>query len=80
MRTVMVQVGVGAMRVATVEQTLVDLVARPDLGGMPEQAAQAAADLARRADPGELHDVLATMPRAAARRVAAVLPGVPAVV
>lgn len=40
----------GEMLVTSVEQTLVDLVARPDLGGLPSEALAAARHLSQRAD------------------------------
>ena len=49
-----VQAGLGLMRVTRIEQTLVDLVLRPDLGGMPAEARAAALVLASRADPKRL--------------------------
>lgn len=44
--------------VATIEQTVLDLAARPDLGGLPDQARSAAHDLLARCD-GQLLDELA---------------------
>ena len=49
-----VQSGLGPMRVTRIEQTVVDLVLRPDLGGMPAAAQAAALVLAARADPERL--------------------------
>ena len=40
----------GEMLVTSVEQTLVDLVARPNLGGFPAEAMAAALHLRQRAD------------------------------
>ncbi|MDR3070368.1 MAG: type IV toxin-antitoxin system AbiEi family antitoxin [Propionibacteriaceae bacterium] len=37
-----VQTTLGMMSVTTIEQTLIDLIRRPDLGGLPEEAAAAA--------------------------------------
>lgn len=45
--------------VTTVEQTVVDLVARPDLGGMPQEAVAAVAALVPRADPELLEELVA---------------------
>ena len=38
-----VQTGLDTMRVTTIEQTLIDLIRYPDLGGMPDEARAAAA-------------------------------------
>ncbi|HVQ92347.1 MAG TPA: type IV toxin-antitoxin system AbiEi family antitoxin [Mycobacteriales bacterium] len=43
--------------ITTVEQTLLDLIARPDLGGVPDAAAEAVTALISRADPDLLHDL-----------------------
>lgn len=49
-----VQAGLGLIRVTRIEQTLVDVVLRPDLGGMPAEARAAALALVPRADPERL--------------------------
>ncbi|MCL2666771.1 MAG: type IV toxin-antitoxin system AbiEi family antitoxin [Micrococcales bacterium] len=64
-----VQASLGTMLVARIEQTLVDLVLRPDLGGMPDEAKAAAQALTSRADPQRLDMVLDNCPAAAAARV-----------
>lgn len=64
-----VQVSLGTMLVARVEQTLVDLVLRPDLGGMPREAEAAARALVDRTDGPRLDQVLAALPAAPAARV-----------
>ncbi len=43
----------------TVEQTVVDLAARPDLGGMPQEVVAAVAALVPRADPELLEELVA---------------------
>jgi hypothetical protein len=55
--------------VTTIEQTLLDLIARPTLGGLPEEASAAAQALFPRADHARLHAALALLPTATARRV-----------
>ena len=52
----------GDFLVTTLEQTLIDLLARPDLGGMPAQALAAAATLATRADEDHVHDLAEARP------------------
>jgi len=64
-----VQAGLGIMRVTRIEQTLVDLVLRPDLGAMPAEARAAASALAQRADLGRLTSLMARLPKAATSRV-----------
>jgi len=64
---------VGLMRVTTPEQTLVDLVAWPQLGGMPEQAIQAATQIIPQVDAGQLEQLLERQPATVTRRVHAVL-------
>jgi hypothetical protein len=66
-----VQAGLGTMRVTTVEQTLVDLIRRPDLGGMPAEAEAAARALLGRADDVKLERLVGGLPEAAAARVRA---------
>jgi len=63
----------GAMRVTTPEQTLVDLVAWPQLGGMPDQAIQAARQIVPQVDAGQLQQVLERQPATVVRKVRAVL-------
>lgn len=53
---------IGRFLVTTPEQTLIDLLARPDLGGMPEQALEAAARLATRVDEDRVRDMAETRP------------------
>lgn len=55
----------GGMLVSTIEQTLVDLVARPGLGGMPDEALSAAQRLVQRANLGLARDLAARQRRAA---------------
>ncbi|MCL2090970.1 MAG: type IV toxin-antitoxin system AbiEi family antitoxin [Micrococcales bacterium] len=64
-----VQVSLGTMLVARIEQTLVDLVLRPRLGDMPHEAETAAKALVDRADHLRLERVLTTLPAAAAARM-----------
>lgn len=49
------ELGQGA--ITTVEQTVLDLIARPDLGGVPDAAAEAITALISRADLNLLHDL-----------------------
>lgn len=51
--------------VTTVEQTVLDLAARPDLGGLPAEAQTAVGALLARADRGRLADLAATQRRRA---------------
>ncbi|MCL2653509.1 MAG: hypothetical protein FWD63_06955 [Propionibacteriaceae bacterium] len=64
-----VQCGLGVMRVTTIEQTLIDLIRFPDLGGMPQEAATAARALRGRADEAKLERLIDAIPKAAAARV-----------
>lgn len=64
-----VQVGLGTFLVTTVEQTLVDLIVRPDLGGMPVEALAAAGALRDRTDADRLDTVVAHLRPGSARRV-----------
>ena len=66
-----VQVGLGVMRVTRVEQTLIDLILRPNLGGMPAEAATAATALLPRTDQQRLTALITDLPQAAATRVRA---------
>jgi hypothetical protein len=43
--------------ITTIEQTVLDLIARPNLGGVPDAAAEAITVLISRAEPGLLHDL-----------------------
>ncbi len=63
------QVGLGTMLVARVEQTLVDLVLHPGLGGMPHEAEAAARVLAVRTDDLRFDRVLSRLPASTATRV-----------
>ena len=69
MATVPVQTGLGPLLVTTVEQTLVDLIVRPDLGGMPDEAAAAARALRDRVDGDRLDAVIAGLKPAWVRTV-----------
>jgi predicted transcriptional regulator of viral defense system len=61
---------VGRLLVTGVEQTALDLARRPDLGGAPEQAREAAIVLWERCDSGVLDDLAAQQRlRAAAQRL-----------
>ena len=64
-----VSAGLGTMRVARIEQTVVDLVLRPKLGGMPTEAMTAAATMIPRADPSRLARLADGLPRASNKRV-----------
>lgn len=57
------QTTIGGFLVTTPEQTMIDLLARPDLGGMPNQALAAAAVLACSVDPDRVHQLAETRPR-----------------
>lgn len=59
----------GAMLVATPEQTLIDLVARPNLGGVPEEAAVAARNLAMRTDAARVERILNRYPATVQKKV-----------
>lgn len=59
----------GTFLVATIEQTAIDLVLRPDLGGMPAAAAAAVPALVDRADPDRLGRLVDRLPRARRDRV-----------
>lgn len=69
MATVPVQAGLGTFLVTTIEQTLVDLVLRPDLGGMPDEARAAARALRDRVDDARLDAVIAWLRPTWARKV-----------
>jgi len=64
---------VGVMRVTTPEQTLVDLVTWPQLGGMPDQAVQAAREIVPQVDAGQLQRLLERQPATVVRKVRTVL-------
>ena len=64
-----VQVGLGTFLVITIEQTLVDLVVRPDLGGMPDEALAAAQALRGRVQADRLDVVIAGLHPTQARKV-----------
>jgi hypothetical protein len=57
------QTPLGGFLVTTPEQTMIDLLARPELGGMPAEAAAAAAALAATVDADHVHELAATRPR-----------------
>jgi hypothetical protein len=64
-----VQAGLGVMRVTRMEQTLVDLVLRPELGGMPAEGLVAADALVPRVDLDRLTRLLGGLPKASGQRV-----------
>lgn len=53
----------GPMLVTTPEQTLIDILQRPALGGMPAEALAAATALRDRVDPARVEQILNTRPR-----------------
>lgn len=57
------RVPIGAFLVTTPEQTLIDLVARPAVGGMPEEAHAAARALAATVDRDRVDELLTVRPR-----------------
>lgn len=59
----------GTMLVATPEQNLIDLIERPQLGDMPEQATEAAEVLVASIDRDRLNLLIERLPKAAQRRV-----------
>lgn len=65
--------GLGTFMVTTPEQTFVDLLARPEVGGLPAEASAAAAELAPRVDPGRVRRIAAGRPSSVQRRVEAAL-------
>ncbi|GAA2183118.1 hypothetical protein GCM10009785_25290 [Brooklawnia cerclae] len=65
--------GLGAFMVATPEQTFVDLLAKPSLGGLPAEAQAAAAALAHSIDADRARRVAAQFPVEVRRRVEAAL-------
>ncbi|MCL2489462.1 MAG: hypothetical protein FWF36_01855 [Propionibacteriaceae bacterium] len=66
-----VTVGLGVMRVTGIEQTLVDLITRPDLGGLPAEARAAAASLIAQANTDRLASVVNALPTTTATKVRA---------
>lgn len=60
----------GAALVTGIEQTVLDLARRPELGGMPRESRAAVAALLPRADPGTLDRLAAEQHRRAALDVA----------
>lgn len=56
--------------VTTIEQTLLDLIARPGLGGVPDASREATAALIHRADTKQLHQLAAAQHRQRAVDVA----------
>lgn len=67
--TQFVETEIGRMKVTTPEQTLIDLVAFPNLGSLPHEAQTAIQGLAARIDRLLLARLLKTQPAAAQRRV-----------
>lgn len=63
----------GPMLVTTPEQTLIDIVQRPDLGGMPAEALAAAAALRDRVDRGRVERILKKRPRTVQTKIRAFL-------
>lgn len=63
----------GAFLVTTKEQTLIDLVARPNLGGMPGEASAAVKVLAPKVDRKKVAELVAGKPKTVQRKVAEVL-------
>lgn len=59
----------GPMLVTTPEQTLIDILQRPDLGGMPTDALAAATALRDRVDPARVEEILNTRPRTVQTKV-----------
>ena len=68
---VVVRGGVGRMLVTTLEQTLIDLVRNPELGGLRSEAEPAIDALADRVDSDQLSRLLARLPRTVAANVRA---------
>lgn len=71
--TVAVPGTLGTFLVTTAEQTLIDLVTRRNLGGIPDEATDAARVLAPRIDTTRLRELLDTGPMTAAATVTAFL-------
>jgi hypothetical protein len=67
--TIPVQVGLGVMRVTRIEQTLVELILHPDLGGMTAEASAARVTLVPRADLGRMDRLITGLPRATGAKV-----------
>lgn len=67
------RVPIGAFLVTTPEQTLIDLVARPQLGGMPGEAGAAARALATTTDRDRVIELLTNRPGTVQRRVRTLL-------
>ena len=63
----------GTFLVATVEQTVIELALRPELGGLTEEAAAALPVLVDHADPDRLARLAGRLPRATRRRIADVV-------
>lgn len=63
------QTPLGGFLVTTPEQTMVDLLARPQLGGMPDQALAAAAAFAVTVDPDHVQELAAARPHTVRARV-----------
>ena len=63
----------GTFLVATREQTLIDLVARPGLGGLPGEALAAVQTLAPKVDRDRLGELLVGRPKTVQKKVAEVM-------
>ena len=70
-------VAIGVFLVTTPEQTLIDLMARPGLGGMPDEARDAARTLAARVDRDRVSALVAPRPKTVQQRVRHLLDQVP---
>ncbi|MEZ5084898.1 MAG: type IV toxin-antitoxin system AbiEi family antitoxin [Tessaracoccus sp.] len=63
----------GTFLVTTKEQTLIDLIARPQLGGLPGEATAAAQALIPKVDQDRLDELLTTRPHTIQKKVAKVM-------
>lgn len=68
---------IGRFLVTTPEQTLIDLVAKPGLGGMPEEARDDATALAATVDRDRVTALVAVRPKTVQQRVRYLLDQVP---
>lgn len=68
-----VQTQLGVMRVTTPEQTFIDLLSHPGLGGIADQARQAAIQIIPQTDPAHIERLLAHQPATVARKVRTIL-------